>query len=256
MAPRTPAPEQGQHAFPEPVGLLQVRVPGQDELGDPRRVVLLDALGDLGVAADQRGARATAHQADTGPQVRVHLQAVLAAVQRDHPPLPLRAAAGESFLHARDGGRVEHVEQPLRLGPRLVGAVAADHVQPHAEPRFTAQRRRLAPDPGDLLRDLVGRLTPGEVDVGVPGGHPAGGGRRAAEVDLRHRVGRAGERGVFDGEVRIGEVDPLAAPQRPHDGQELVRAPVPGLLVEEVAVRPLLVVLSASTAAWPAAARG
>src|SRR3979409_2086415 len=44
----------------EPVRLLQVRVPGQDELVNPVRVVLLDEIGDLGVAADERGPRAAA----------------------------------------------------------------------------------------------------------------------------------------------------------------------------------------------------
>jgi hypothetical protein len=32
-----------------------VRVPGQDELGDAQRGVLLDPVGDHDVAADQRG---------------------------------------------------------------------------------------------------------------------------------------------------------------------------------------------------------
>ena len=53
-------------------------------------VVLVDQVGDLLVAADQRGARAAAHQADTGPEVGVDLQLVgPAPVQRRHPPLPL-----------------------------------------------------------------------------------------------------------------------------------------------------------------------
>src|ERR1700724_3005477 len=43
-----PAPAQlGQHALAEPVRLLQVRVPGQDELRDAQRRVLLDQVGHL-----------------------------------------------------------------------------------------------------------------------------------------------------------------------------------------------------------------
>jgi len=47
-----------------------VRLAGQDEVVDAERVVLLDPVGDLGVAADQGGARAAADQAVAGPQVR------------------------------------------------------------------------------------------------------------------------------------------------------------------------------------------
>src|SRR3954447_21605857 len=70
-----PAPVQfRQHSLAEPVRLLQVRVPGQDELLDAQRGVLLDQVGDLLVAPDERGTRAAADQPDPGPQVRVDLQ--------------------------------------------------------------------------------------------------------------------------------------------------------------------------------------
>ena len=62
--------ELGGGALGEVVGLLQVRLAGQDEVVDAERVVLLDPVGDLGVAADQGGARAAADQAVAGPQVR------------------------------------------------------------------------------------------------------------------------------------------------------------------------------------------
>ena len=70
MVPAAALAQDGQHALAEPVRLLQVRVPGEDELRDAELGVLLDPLGDLGVAADQGGAGAAAHQADAGPQVR------------------------------------------------------------------------------------------------------------------------------------------------------------------------------------------
>jgi hypothetical protein len=72
MPPQAPGLQDGQHALAEPVGLFQVRVPGQDELGEAEPGVLLDPVGDLGVAADQGRPGAAAEQADAGgsPQVR------------------------------------------------------------------------------------------------------------------------------------------------------------------------------------------
>ena len=92
LAPEAAAFEDGQHALAEPVGLLQVRVAGEDELGDADARVLLDQVRDLLVAADQGRAGAAADQADAGPEVRVDLEvaevaAVAAVVQRAHPLL-------------------------------------------------------------------------------------------------------------------------------------------------------------------------
>ena len=53
----------------DPVRLLDVRVAGEDELLEPERVVLGDALGHLVVVADQGGAGAAAHEPDARPQV-------------------------------------------------------------------------------------------------------------------------------------------------------------------------------------------
>src|SRR5690348_4568928 len=91
--PHPASAQLGQHSLAEPVRLLQVRVAGQDELRDAQRPVLLDQVGHLGVAADQRGAGAAAHQPDPGPQVRVDLQVPgdaavpVRRVQRVHPVL-------------------------------------------------------------------------------------------------------------------------------------------------------------------------
>src|SRR3954463_3839821 len=52
-----------EHALADAVGLLQVRIAGEDELVDARLVVLGDAIGDLLVAAHQRGAGAAADEA-------------------------------------------------------------------------------------------------------------------------------------------------------------------------------------------------
>ena len=58
---------------------------GEDELVEAEAVVFLDAVRDLLVAADQRGAGATAHEPDARPEVWCHDQAVApAAVQGGH----------------------------------------------------------------------------------------------------------------------------------------------------------------------------
>ncbi len=111
-----------------------MRVAGKDELVDAELVVPGDPVGDPLVAADQGGARATAHQADAGPQIRRYLQGVSpAAVQCRHPALALGLGGALDCLGALDRGRVEAVEQPTGLRPCLAGALARDHVQPDAE---------------------------------------------------------------------------------------------------------------------------
>ena len=86
VGPQAALLEDRQHALAEPVGPLEVRVGREDELVDAERGVLLDPVGDLLVAADQRGAGTAADQADAGPDVGVDLQAVArAAVQGEHP---------------------------------------------------------------------------------------------------------------------------------------------------------------------------
>ena len=92
----------------------------------------------------------------------------------------------------------------------------------------------------------AGRLAPGQVDVGVPGGHRAGGGRGPAEVDLRHRVGDLAEaRRPRPGGARPSKSTVSPAHSRRTIVEELVAAGVAGVLVEEVAEHPLLVALAA-----------
>src|SRR5258708_28841060 len=66
MPPAAAAAELRQDALAEPVRLLQVRVAGENELRDAKARVLLDAVGDLGVAADQGGSSAAADKPDPG----------------------------------------------------------------------------------------------------------------------------------------------------------------------------------------------
>src|SRR6202046_5823926 len=114
-----------QDALAEPVGLLEVRVTGQDELLDAQRGVLLDQVGDLLVAAHQRGAGAAADEADAGPQVGVDLElpggpaGLVPGVERQHGLLADRLALGQDPLGKLDLPRVQGAEQPARLGPSL-----------------------------------------------------------------------------------------------------------------------------------------
>src|ERR1700691_2094646 len=115
--------KQGQDTLAEPVGLLEVRVPGQDELLDAQRGVLLDQVGDLIVAAHQRGAGGAADEADAGPQMRVDLEppggpaGLVPGVQRHHPLLADRLALGQDPLGELDLLGIQVAEQPARLGP-------------------------------------------------------------------------------------------------------------------------------------------
>ena len=69
------------------------------------------------------------------------LQAVGApAVQRRHPPLALGLRGPLDRLGARDRLRVEAVQQPVGLRPRLLGTVTGDHVEADAEAQLAAGR--------------------------------------------------------------------------------------------------------------------
>ena len=120
----------------------------------PSAVVLLDPVGDLGVAADQRRTGAAAHQPDARPQVRVDLQVVAAAaVQREHPPLPLGLAARQPRLDLLDGppGRCRRAAAAPRPTPVRAG-VAGDDVQPDAEADRAALLGGELADPGRSSR--------------------------------------------------------------------------------------------------------
>ena len=107
-----------------------------------------------------------------------------------------------------------------------------------AEPAAVPGGLRL--DLAQLLADLGGRLAPGEVDVGVLGGDCHGRVRRTAEVDVRDRVGQAGELGAFHLKVLAVAGDRFALPEPGHDVEELAGALVALRLVKEVAVGALL----------------
>ena len=172
MSPRSA--QHRQDALAEPVRLLEVRVAGEDELVEAEVVVLGDAVGDLVVAADQRGAGAAADQADAGPHVRVDLERRSslgsAAVQRGHAPLAHRLGRRRS---RRCAAAIAAGSMPAsRVGrdrPRLVGGRSGDHVEADAEPQRPAVAGGQAPHPLDPLGHHGRRLAPREVHVDAGG---------------------------------------------------------------------------------------
>ena len=111
------------------------------------------------VVDDQGNAGADLGDLNAGPQVRRHLERVgPAAVQRDHPPLALGLRGPLDGLGPFDRGRVQPVEQALRLRPGLLRGVPGDHVQPDAEPQLAPGRLGLLAHVVELARDRGGRL--------------------------------------------------------------------------------------------------
>ncbi len=209
--------------FAEPVQLLEVRVAREHELVDADRGVLGDAVGDLGVAADQRGPGAAADQPDAGPQVRRHFQASgrRARSRRRGWPSAGRASllpGGFAVRPARPGRpRRPRRAEALRL-PAQAFDVPRDHVQADAEADRATTLGGEPPDPGDLLGDGSGRLAPGQVHTSlcVAATGPAAGGRRSTAAAPIRQGGQAGR---VDVEVPSPQRDGLAGPQATHDGQ-------------------------------------
>ena len=154
----------------DPVGLLDVGPAGQDELVETRGRELGEAVGDLVVAADERGAGALAQQADTGPEVRgdLLLDSGADAVRAPRSGSVMRAWPTDSIVVKRclrRGARlgIHAGEQAVGLGPGLVGGVAGDDVQPDAEPRSCGPgpRRRHALGSGARPAPAAARPTRG-----------------------------------------------------------------------------------------------
>ena len=104
--------QQRHDELGEAVGLLEVRVAGEDEGIDAERHVFLHARGDRLGIADQRGSGAAAHQADARPEVRAHLELVAPpAMQRRHAALADGIHALEDALRRGDRRVVEMADE-------------------------------------------------------------------------------------------------------------------------------------------------
>src|SRR4051812_23308092 len=85
------------------VGLLQMRVAGEDERLDAKLGIFLHALRDRIRVAHQRRSGAAAHQPDSGPEIWADLQAVTTAlVERGHAPLAVSLRVGELLMRLGD----------------------------------------------------------------------------------------------------------------------------------------------------------
>ena len=215
---------QGQlreHELGEAVGLLQVRVAGEDEAVDAEPDVFRHALGDLVRVADQRRAGAAAHEADAGPEVGADLELVApAAVQRApcgsgrrnrsarRPPAPRR-------WWRRRAGEMSVVGGAPRPPPSVSRTITCRRM-PKREGRARARAAR-ARHAGDLLGDVGRGLAPGQVDVDMVGRDLDAGLRRAAEIE--RRIGRLHRReedaALLDPQVLALEGDRLARASAP-----------------------------------------
>ena len=129
-------PQDRHHALAEPVGLLEVRVAGEDELVEAEVVVLDDAVGHLVVAS--RRARCRRRRAPGRCPAQTFGWTVERARGRRRAARPCAAArrtavAAKSRLRRRDRLGVHALEQAVGLGPRLVGGRAGDDVEADAE---------------------------------------------------------------------------------------------------------------------------
>ena len=117
-------------------------------------------------------------------------------------------------------------------------------MQPDSVAQLPAACLRDRVDARELVGDRVGRLAPGEVDVGVRSRDLERGRRRAAEVQLRpDRIGD--DLGAVELIVPAVEVHGLALPQRSEDLQVLAAAVVALLLAQVIAETALLGVIAA-----------
>src|SRR5687767_13811727 len=116
-----------------------MRIARENERIDADVHVLLDpSRNSLGIA-DQRRARASAHETDARPEVRTDLELVAAAaVKRDHPLLAHRIHARENLLSRFERIVCDVGDQLVGCFPRRFAALAHDYVQPDTEAELAA----------------------------------------------------------------------------------------------------------------------
>ena len=202
-------PEFGEQQLRDLVGLLEMGIAGGDHGLDPQRLIFAQSLRDRLGIADQRRARAAAHQADAGPQIGrdLELVAAAAAMQRDHALLADRIGF-LSELSLRGGDRFvrEIGDELVGDGPGFVFGLAHDQMHAQAELDLATLRCGARAHVLDLLGDLFERLAPGQIDVRLLG------------RELVRRLGGAAEP---DGHVLLHRRKQLPRALRPaHSGRE------------------------------------
>ena len=221
LAIRPRRTQRGDDALADAVGLLQVGIAREDELVDPELVVLGDAVGDLLVAADQRGAGAAADEADPGPQVGGDLQRVgrppwSSVIRRWPSDCEERWTAWEAAICSSERPASSR-SASCQASSDVSRAIACRRMPKRSSRPSSAARSRTRPI---FSATACGRLAPGQVHVGVGGADLDRGIRGAAEEQLGpHRM--ADDLGIGDLVVLAVEVDRLLLPQPAHDRQEL-----------------------------------
>ena len=216
-----------------------MRIAGHDEGIDADILIFPDPRRDgLGIA-DQRGARAAAHQADAGPEIGTDLELVAAsAMQLRHALLADRIHPREDLLRRSHRFVGDVLDQFVRRLPGFRIGFAHDHMQADAERELSSARGGGGLHPVDLLGDLRRRLAPGQVLVDGIDGDVDAGIRRSAEIERRprrlHRLEQ--QPAVLDADVLALDIDGLAREQVAVDVEELARHLVALVMDQEDAV--------------------
>ena len=136
--------------------------------------------------------------------------------------------------------RIHLLQEALRHGPCVLGAIPCDHVGAHAELQGAALRGRQLPQPLDPRADLLRDLAPGQVHIRPARGHGQRGLRVAAEVQRGNDLRLLEGPGVARLVVGAVEVDTALGPDRRDDLHELIGALVALVVIEPVAEALLL----------------
>src|SRR6202011_641592 len=155
---------QRKYQLGKTIGFLEMRIARHDEGVDADVLILLDPRRDSWGIADQRRSRATAYQADAGPEVRADLELVAApAMQLRHALLADRVHPREDLLRGSHGLVGDVLNQFVGGLPRARGGPAHTHTQPDAEGKPPPAPRGNRPPALDLCGALRRRLAPCQI---------------------------------------------------------------------------------------------
>ncbi len=214
----------------------------------------IDGRGNLIVGTDERSARSATEQSDAGPQSRRKFErpgvpagdeSLATAVDLRHPALPDRLGGLEPCLGPGHIVGVDGVVDLLCDGPGLFLGVAGDDMEADAVVERPAVDCGAGRDGLQLRSDVIGVLTPGEVDVGTLRGGLDAGRRGSAEEDRRNNRGTPRQRSPVDRDVVTVDVHRVRLrPQPVNQVERLVSGTVALLLGGVVTVGTLFGVLT------------
>ena len=168
------------------MGLFQMRIAGEDKVGDTECLIFTDAFCYLLRIANQRRSGPAAHQPHARPQIRGNTQIVARSfMQRTHSRLAGRVHTGKNFLRLGDSLVVKMRNQPIGGGPRLFFGFADNHVQTNPVLQRTAPGGGALAHHSQLFGHQRRRLAPGQVGINLIGGDVDGLLGRSAKVERR-----------------------------------------------------------------------